>query len=625
MRTPSCIGYALLVRQVRSNFRFPSQTSISSLSLAFTLALAAALASCIPSSFALAQTPPAPSPASQSSPESSVARSAHAAPWSNSPLADDIFYQVMPIAWRDSDHDPADTAPEARARAAADPHRDGDFRGMAAAIPYLSTLGVTGLWSTPIFPSPAYHGYQHAEADRVNPAFGAEPQFLDFNRAAHAANLRVFIDLVAYGINRDSELYRDATTNPASPFAGFIAIKDSTTNTPFGYDFRTCTGDKVSFAFLDLRSAGPRDLVTRWSLKWLDPRDHLGHPDRAAAVDGYRLDHVWARYPEGPDAWGYTIDHFWMPWKQSLRAARPDVLTFAEQAKWETYGTDLHPAHDATFAKPFLFAAREAIRTSNAAALHAAVEHTIAAILASPAAGDPARTFLVTLGDHDVDRLASALSATTPRTASRLKAAAGVLLTQPFPPVIYFGDELGMLGTAAQFGSDANDIPRREPFKWNAVDSFPMSNYLARHAAASARRYSKDRDGHSVEEQLNVKGSLLETYRSLITLRRDTPALRRGGYRPLESSDPRVWACLRSTAEQSVLVAVRLGTAAIPQGSPAAAITLPPGLTIDRELTTADPAAARPPIPPITAGAASIDLEPGQTRVFLLKGAPPTR
>lgn len=588
--------------------RKPSTSSqhLSSLFARVTLATIAATSSAQPTP------PPTQPPAS----ETTVIRPADAAPWAQSPLADDILYQVMPIAWRDSDHDPA--SPDAPARAAADPYRDGDFRGMTAALPYLSTLGVTGLWSTPIFPSPAYHGYQHAEPDRVNPALGTESQFLDFNRAAHAANLRVFIDLVAYGINRDSALYRDATTNPASPFAGFIAMKDAAAGTPFGYDYRTCTGERVSFAFLDLRNAGARDLVTRWSLKWLDPR---GDADRTAAVDGYRLDHVWARYPDGPDGWGYSVNNFWKPWKQALRAAHPDVLTFAEQAKWETFGTDLHPAHDATFAKPFLFAAREAIRTSSAARLHTAVESAIAAILESPASEPPARTLLATLGDHDVDRLASALGATTPRTAPRLKAAAGVLLTQPFPPVIYFGDELGMLGVAAQFGSDANDIPRREPFKWNAVDSFPMTNYLARHADASARRYSKDRDTRSVEEQLNVKGSLLETYRALIRLRRETPALRRGGYRALESSDPRVWACLRATADQSVLVAVRLSTAATPPGSASPSITLPPGLTIDRELTISD--APLPASSPITAGSsAQIELEPGQTRVFLLSRAP---
>lgn len=531
--------------------------------------------------------------------EPAAERRADSAPWADSPLADDVLYQVMPIAWRDSDggsgSDPSRDP---------DINRDGDFHGMRDAIPYLGELGVTGLWTTPVFPSPAYHGYQHAEADRVNPALGTEEQFLDFNRAMHAAGLRIFIDLVAYGINRDSDVYR-AAMDQSSPLARFIAIKDAATREPFGYEYRTSTGAKVSFAFFDLRNAGARELVTRWSLKWLDP---TGVGDRAAAVDGYRLDHVWASYPEGPDGWGYSVENFWKPWKAALIEKRSDVITFAEQAKWETFGADLLPAHDATFAKPFLFAAREAIRTSSAAALHAAIERTIGALPGEPRR----RTFLVTLGDHDVDRLASALGATTEQTSARLKAAGGVLLTQPFPPVIYFGDELGMLGVAGRFGSDANDIPRREPFKWNAVDSFPMTNYLARHAGASEKRYSKDHDGRSVEEQRGVPGSLLETYRSLIALRRATPALRRGGYLALESSDPRVWACARSCPDQSVLVAVRLGTAAAGETE----VNLPEGFEVGQELTSHEAEG-----PKTEGGVVRIDLEPGQTRVFVLAAA----
>ena len=61
-------------------------------------------------------------------------------------VADDVFYQFMPIAWRDSD---------------GDANRFGDFGGMAASVPYLQSLGVTAVWMNPIFPSPAYHGYQH--------------------------------------------------------------------------------------------------------------------------------------------------------------------------------------------------------------------------------------------------------------------------------------------------------------------------------------------------------------------------------------------------------------------------------------------------------------------------------
>src|SRR5262245_9026829 len=112
-------------------------------------------------------------------------------------VSDDVFYQFMPIAWR---------ASEARCKAEAagsgQPevrYRFGDFAGMTESLDYLKKLGITAVWMTPIFPSPAYHGYQHGAADSLNPWFGTDSEWIAFVRAAHAKNIKVFIDLVAYG------------------------------------------------------------------------------------------------------------------------------------------------------------------------------------------------------------------------------------------------------------------------------------------------------------------------------------------------------------------------------------------------------------------------------------------
>ena len=80
-----------------------------------------------------------------------AAGAAPAAPLNGRPVADDVFYAFMPIAWRDSDNDT---------------YRFGDFGGMTASLDYLEYLGVTAVWMTPIYPSPAYHGYQHGPADQ---------------------------------------------------------------------------------------------------------------------------------------------------------------------------------------------------------------------------------------------------------------------------------------------------------------------------------------------------------------------------------------------------------------------------------------------------------------------------
>src|SRR5438876_8869933 len=95
------------------------------------------------------------------------------------PFADDVLYLFMPIAWRDSDNDA---------------QRFGDFGGMTASLDYLQNLGVTAVWMNPIFPSAAYHGYQHGEADLVNSRSGTEAQFLTFVQAAHSRGIKVFLD-----------------------------------------------------------------------------------------------------------------------------------------------------------------------------------------------------------------------------------------------------------------------------------------------------------------------------------------------------------------------------------------------------------------------------------------------
>ena len=89
---------------------------------------------------------------------------------------DEVFYHFMPIAWRDSDFDPN------VAWNAGDPHF-GDFDGMTASLDYLEYLGVTAVWMNPIFPSPAYHGYQHGAADTLNPRHGTEGRVHQLPRA----------------------------------------------------------------------------------------------------------------------------------------------------------------------------------------------------------------------------------------------------------------------------------------------------------------------------------------------------------------------------------------------------------------------------------------------------------
>lgn len=452
----------------------------------------------------------------------------------NAQVYDDVFYQIMPIAWRNADGQNGTYKV-----------RFGDFDGMTASLDYLQSLGATAIWMTPIFPSDAYHGYQHGDGSKLNPWFGTQNQWMTFVRAAHAKGIKVFIDLVAYGISTKTPWFQNSYQNPTSVFTPYIDYLDPQNKTYGGYSYPTWDGNTIGFAYWNLESTGAQNLVNSWCQKWLDP---LGNRSLDAGVDGFRLDSVWPNGNYGP---GYTTQNFWIRWKSAIAAVNPKAFVFAEQGDWGI-GDNTIPPMDGAFTIPLMFGVRGGLNAGDAGSIYAIAAQTWA--LSPPRTG---KAFLGILGNHDNDRLTSVLGS----VGGKLRLAADIQLTLPFPPCIYFGDELGMLGFKSNaFNSDANDIPNREPFKWNAVDSAPMSEYYKLNSGAYTARYSHNNDGRSVQEQTGVAGTPLETYRELIRLRKQEPALRGGIYEPLLTDTSNVYAYVRRVGTDCIIVANNLAS-----------------------------------------------------------------
>jgi alpha-glucosidase len=73
----------------------------------------------------------------------------------------------------------------------------GDLAGLRARLPYLAELGAQALWVTPWFPSPmADAGYDVADYRDIDPVFGTLAEAEALIEEAHAAGLRIVIDLV---------------------------------------------------------------------------------------------------------------------------------------------------------------------------------------------------------------------------------------------------------------------------------------------------------------------------------------------------------------------------------------------------------------------------------------------
>src|SRR5688572_26151608 len=91
-----------------------------------------------------------------------------------------VIYQVYPRSFQDSDGDGV-----------------GDLPGIVERLDHLVDLGVTGLWLSPIYPSPlADFGYDVSDHTDVDPAYGTLADLDRLVDEAHRCGLRVLMDLV---------------------------------------------------------------------------------------------------------------------------------------------------------------------------------------------------------------------------------------------------------------------------------------------------------------------------------------------------------------------------------------------------------------------------------------------
>ena len=137
----------------------------------------------------------------------------------------DMAYQLLVYSFADSDGDGI-----------------GDFKGIQNKLDYLDGLGVTALWLSPIHPSGSYHGYDVKDYYTVNPLFGTEADFKALVDAAHAKNIKIYIDYVLNHSGKSNAWFTEAlasatspyrnyyffSSNPASDYSSFPMLKGTT-------------------------------------------------------------------------------------------------------------------------------------------------------------------------------------------------------------------------------------------------------------------------------------------------------------------------------------------------------------------------------------------------------------
>src|SRR5262249_4962485 len=133
---------------------------------------------------------------------------------------------------------------------------------------------------------------------------------------------------------------------------------------------------------------------------------------------------------------------------------------------------------------------------------------------------------------------------------ARLQYAALLLFALPGTPFIYYGEELGLHGAP----SPGTTRPwSRNPMQWNGSAGRGFTTGTA-WAPSSA-------DTANVADQVGRPGSMLETYRGLVTIRKNSPALTHGAYREVPTDLDAVLAFVREDPAERILIAMNFGAA----------------------------------------------------------------
>jgi alpha-amylase len=437
---------------------------------------------------------------------------------------DAVFYEVFVRSYLDTNGDGS-----------------GDLRGLIELIDYLNDgstttnrdLGVTALWLMPVAEAASPHGYDVLDYTTIESDYGTNADFRAFVDAAHARGMRVIVDLVLNHTSDAHPWFVAAASDPASPYRDWYLWADAV---PDGADSSHwhASGDSFYYGYFgsdlpDLNYRNPAVTAAMIDVArfWLADMD----------VDGFRLDAAQYLIEDGNQLAGTPETQAWLAdFRRAVEDIKPGALVLGEvrapSAEIEPYITG--GALDLAFEFDLAGAILDSIRAEDASALAAQIQ----AILAAYPDGGYA-TFLT---NHDQARVRSQVGA----DPARLRLAATALLSLPGVPFLYYGEEIGMSGTKP-------DPLLRTPMQWTdgAQAGFTTGQPWI--------RINADYRAVNVVDQLPNSASLLARYRHLIGLRMRFPALQTGDLVPLESACPEVYAFLRHTEAQTLLVALNFG------------------------------------------------------------------
>lgn len=439
---------------------------------------------------------------------------------------DAVFYQIFPD--RFADGEPANNVQSGEYQAYGHPviarpwgerprpHSEsggveffgGDLQGILERLPYLEDLGVSALYLTPIFTSPSNHKYDVVDYKQVDVHFGGDEALIALRQALSQRGMRLMLDIVPNHCSATHPWFLRAQADPTAPEAEFFT---------FGRDrhreYATWLGVrslvKLNYHSQRLRDAmyAGDDAIIR---HWLRP---------PFSIDGWRMDVANMLARQGETQLGHKVSR---GIRRAVKEENSQAYLLGENFFDGTpslQGDELDAAMNYQgFTAPLLRWLvgydMYASRSQEWSDPHRLPTETLAAQWQTFRAAVPwqiATQQFNLLGSHDTRRIGTIVG----QDEALSQIAAALLFTYPGVPSLYYGDEIGLEG--------AGDPDNRGCMPWN-------------------------------QDEWNHERRAF--YRTLIRLRRSSPALRWGGFQMVYATGDTL-AFQREAPEERLLIVAR--------------------------------------------------------------------
>ena len=148
-----------------------------------------------------------------------------------------VFYEIFVGSFSDSDGDGT-----------------GDIRGIINRMDYLNdgninsktSLGVQGIWLTPIYQSPSYHKYDVQDYYTIDPKFGTMEDLEELIQICHERNVKIILDLPINHTSSENNWFKQFSQarineDESNPYYNYYCYATRTT-CPAGRSFRVLAG-----------------------------------------------------------------------------------------------------------------------------------------------------------------------------------------------------------------------------------------------------------------------------------------------------------------------------------------------------------------------------------------------